>query len=516
MASTESRHLISCPNCGVKFAVASSLAGRRARCNACDTAFVVPALVKSTEVRPQPGRIASSPAASSTALVGFECRVCNTRLYGRVDHVGKKVKCPDCGAGTPIPEPEKPKPKNIPAALEGEQYELWDVDDQPLPSALMAAQPKYIAFQCSTCASLLHASYSQVGQQITCPDCGAKHTVPAAPKNTAKPSVLAPDRETPMLDPAAAPGERPHVVPHTLGLTLAEQEHEAEYKRALEKSERTGKPMDIDAKGRSIMPRWPLLTGVLPFLFSGGIPVACLGLSIGFYAAALVVVNGIELAMAGDMAAIAGMCFFAVGSVMTMLCTAACYSMLLQIIMESSEGNRRIVAWPGFMDWFGSLLYFFPAVMLSAVPGFAISHIPPLDSDAGYGAISIAASLCLFLPILVLSQLDFDSPWGVLSVRLLSSLPRCPFSWAFFYLESATLVAICGAATYSLLSGGARSVLWLMPIYVATAILWARLLGRLAWRLSETMVDEDSAGNDRRRPVGPKNYNPPRGRVSAN
>ena len=50
-----------------------------------------------------------------------------------------------------IPEPPKPKTKNIPAAMEGEQYELWDVDEQPLPSEMVAAQPRYINITCRRC-----------------------------------------------------------------------------------------------------------------------------------------------------------------------------------------------------------------------------------------------------------------------------------------------------------------------------------------------------------------------------
>ena len=50
---------------------------------------------------------------------------------------------------------------------------------------------------------------------------------------------------------------------------------------ALEKSRRTGKPMEIDVRGRPIMPRWPLLTGILPFLFSSGVPVRWLAISVG-------------------------------------------------------------------------------------------------------------------------------------------------------------------------------------------------------------------------------------------
>jgi hypothetical protein len=37
------------------------------------------------------------------------------------------------------------------------------------------------------------------------------------------------------------------------------------------------------------------------------------------------------------------------------------------------------------------------------------------------------------------------------------------------------------------------ATLWLVPLYVAAMILFARLLGRLAWRLAEAMpIEEES------------------------
>ena len=79
-------------------------------------------------------------------------------MYGRLDQVGKKLKCGDCGRLNVVPPPPPPKKPNIPAALEGEQYELWDADEQPLPSELVAHQPKYIAVTCRKCATLMYAT----------------------------------------------------------------------------------------------------------------------------------------------------------------------------------------------------------------------------------------------------------------------------------------------------------------------------------------------------------------------
>jgi hypothetical protein len=91
----------------------------------------------------------------------------------------------------------------------------------------------------------------------------------------------------------------------------------------------------------------------------------------------------------------------------------------------------------------------------------------------------------------MLSQLDINSAAGIVSGRILASTKRCPFSWMFFYLENAILAAICGAATYGVAMNDPSAALWLVPLYVAAMIVFARLLGRLAWRLAEAMPLEE-------------------------
>jgi DNA-directed RNA polymerase subunit RPC12/RpoP len=508
MAATEPSIVIACPSCSARFAVPTSLAGRRARCAACESPFIVPAPPKSASAPSAPSHKSEDPAVEAPQHIGFECHLCGTRMYAPPRFVGKKVECPDCGAKTRIPPPPEPKRKNIPPALEGEQYELWDADDQPLPSDILAAQPKYISFQCRVCATLMHVNELQVGQQIACPDCKTKQPVPPKPKIHEQRSVLAPDNLTPRLDPAAAPGERPAFVSSGYRM-MHEDRAEKEYAAALEKSQRTGKPMEIDVHGRPILPKWPLLSGILPFLFTSGVLVRWLGISVALGAAGWVLLNGLAMAMTGGFGAIAGMCFFAIGCVFTMLAASAAAGALLQIITESAVGNREIENWPSLLDWFGSLLFLGVSGIMSAVPGSAVSLIPPLHSNPSWSALAIGIGIAICWPVMILSQLHINSIWGIVSPRILGSLVQCPFSWALFFLETFALLAICGAAIIFIAGNNAMATLWLMPLFVAVMIILARLLGRLAWMLSEKISLNDPEIDDSSRPAM-KNYNPPR------
>ena len=48
-------------------------------------------------------------------------------------------------------------------------------------------------------------------------------------------------------------------------LSIAEERQEAEYAAAAQKSQRTGRRMALDTRGRPVLPPYPLLTGVVEF-----------------------------------------------------------------------------------------------------------------------------------------------------------------------------------------------------------------------------------------------------------
>jgi DNA-directed RNA polymerase subunit RPC12/RpoP len=466
-----------CPSCKAQYDFPESMAGKHGKCAKCGAAFTVPAAASKTSPKP--------PADDSPPYIGVDCHLCGTRFYGGPDQVGKMLKCPDCGARTVLPPPPKPKRQNMPAALEGEQYELWEPDVKS--SEVVAHLPKYIAVTCNRCGTIMYATERQVGRTIDCPDCGRSEAVhrPAAPKK--KQSPLASDAETPILDPNAAPGERPSAISPDQRRRIYEEERDSEYGRALEKARRTGKPMEVDVRGRPILPRWPLFTGVVPFMFSPGIPVRIIGLALGFFSAVYVLILGITMAASGGFGAVGGMLLFALGSGLTMIVASIAFSCFLTVVAESSEGVKQIHDWPGLLDWFGSFFTFVVAAIMSAFPGWAISQLLPRDELAL--ALVVAGSILLSFPVIVLSQLDVGSIWGVLSPRVVKSLLRCPFSWMTFLLETAAIAAAWIAGTELTARMGFNPLIPAALLGTIGMFLYARLLGRLAWRLAEVMPE---------------------------
>jgi hypothetical protein len=245
--------------------------------------------------------------------------------------------------------------------------------------------------------------------------------------------------------------------------------------------------MEVDVRGRPILPRWPLFTGVLPFLFTPGVPIRWLGISAGLATTLSIVLMGLATAAAGGMGAVAGMCLFAVGCVLTMVVVSIAFSMFIAIVAESSEGAKEVHNWPPFLDWFGDFFVFAVAAVMSGFPGWAICYLLPLDPLIETAI--FAASIVICFPIAVLSQLDIGSMWGILSPKVLKSLVRCPFSWLTFFLLTGVLAFVCIGATYLAAQLQIGLVLIAAPLGTAAFILYGRLLGRLAWRLAETMSE---------------------------
>lgn len=427
----------------------------------------------------------------SPQYIGVDCRVCGTRLYGLPEHVGKRLKCPDCGAATVLPTPPKVSPKKPPSALEGEQYEVWGVDEQPLPSELAAGQPKYMAVKCRLCDTPMHATEAQVGRTLICPDCGTRNVVrpPRQPK-PAKPVV---DDETYEVDVTKDPGERPPVLVTPGRELLYEEEESAERGKAASAKPKKRPKARTDVRGRPIMPRFPLLTGVLPFIVSRGTPVRWLVLSLTFlpgawlFAYSLSSINqslGAGSVGGGGMGAIMGVCFMVLAVIAGVMWASAAASVCLTVVTESAEGHDQIQHWPpaNLMEWFPDLFYLLIALPVSGFPGWLIGRLA--TTDPTQQALWIVGSVWMYLPLALLSQLEVDSPWAVMSARLLGALLRRPFSWLLFYVESAVLAAACVAAAIGTAAVSPNLVLLLAPVYVAAGLLYSRLLGRLGWRIA--------------------------------
>jgi hypothetical protein len=166
---------------------------------------------------------------------------------------------------------------------------------------------------------------------------------------------------------------------------------------------------------------------------------------------------------------------------------AAFAAIVITIVVESSEGNDEVQQWPttNATDWAGEFFYLLFACFASPLPGWLIGRFVVDDPTAR--VLWFVGSMFVSLPVIILSQLDIGSAFAIASPRVIASFLRLPGTWLMFYVEIAMLMAVCVGVTIAAELLSPYLVALLVPLYIAAILLAARILGRLAWKLAESM-----------------------------
>ncbi|HLJ94325.1 MAG TPA: hypothetical protein VKU02_14155 [Gemmataceae bacterium] len=173
------------------------------------------------------------------------------------------------------------------------------------------------------------------------------------------------------------------------------------------------------------------------------------------------------------------------------------YSFLV-VLSNTAVGNDEVL-WPGepMQDWFFNAWYLAWVVAVWAVPtSLLIGFLgPPRPLIAVY----VGACLWLLFPIGLLSSLSAESRLAVLRPTILRQLFQYPGVTLGFYMSSGLVLALCGGLTYAAvfgigLQGLDQPLIW-MPLAAgfcaAGSLIYARLLGRLAWITSQARGEEE-------------------------
>jgi DNA-directed RNA polymerase subunit M/transcription elongation factor TFIIS len=411
---------------------------------------------------------------SQPSYVEFWCRACDTRLVANAADAGRKAKCVECGAINLVPKPKVVEKPREPAAMQGQQYGVWEVNKAPDPEQLRAAQAKLFPVYCRVCDTLMYAQPQHIGGKLKCPDCGALTSVKEPPKQPEKKSVLVPTGQEYQLDPQQV-------------LTAAAV---PEY---VERLKRQGKVAAEEqakrqAAERPPMPMFPTFVGVWPMLFRDPVIAWWGALSLGGTAVAWLLVNSVVGATGGGATQIfALMCriFGVIGFVLWYGPTAA---ILCAILADSSDGLKKLHSEPSmfFVNCFPEMAHVFFPFSLSLAPGFALIKFAPLQTWAAVAALSW---LVLF-PVLLLSTFQQNTPMGIFAPRIWGSLILRPIHWLVFYGQAAIIAAVTGLSIMQIGTAAPEWILATVPVVLAGLFVYCRILGRFAWWLSESLPVE--------------------------
>src|SRR6266849_2413823 len=120
----------SCPHCRKGIRVKHELAGKKAKCPACQQVLTIPTVARSTSPTPakstnesdleaqalaalaEQSKSPSSPAPASTKTIDFQCSFCDEKISLSADLAGKRAPCPECRRIIKVPLLEKSGPKD--------------------------------------------------------------------------------------------------------------------------------------------------------------------------------------------------------------------------------------------------------------------------------------------------------------------------------------------------------------------------------------------------------------------
>jgi len=168
----------------------------------------------------------------------------------------------------------------------------------------------------------------------------------------------------------------------------------------------------------------------------------------------------------------------------TLMTLAYAFTACLKVIEETSHGLDSVECEPdlNWKEWSYSFAYVAFLVMQAGAVGMAVK-LATLSEPWW----PMAAVTWVLLPWVLLGSLAANGAWLPLAVgEVARTFPALWGQWALFYLQITPIALVWVVLTV----GGLRLGPWLMPLYSAPILgagllIYARLVGRLAWCIAE-------------------------------
>jgi DNA-directed RNA polymerase subunit RPC12/RpoP len=395
-------------------------------------------------------RSESAPAPKTCQEFGIECVLCGSRVYATLDQVGEQVKCPDCHSKVLVKPPKTPI----------ESAPVYESDDGD--------------FKLSEPVEIPESAYLRR-------------------------EVVRPDRDDGGADTGRADGtaRRKTARERRPGDAMRDQARDTLTKAQAE--------LDEEERAKPKLPDQPFKTGVISFIFDAAAMLRLVLVTLAGHTAVASLVLAFIWQDAGPVQQFGAIFLFVVFTVLGLASAFIASACCAAIIQETANGCDKLEQWPGMSisDWMMDSLYVFNSLFASVALGIlpcllvATTEITTLA-----GAVT---GIALF-PVFVLSAMEEGSPLGFASRPMWRSLQTASQLWLKFYLLSVALAFGGLLATYLLavsltVTGGFLIGAFFSAILVAIGMVYCRLLGRLAWCLSEQTAEDDDGASARGKTV---------------
>jgi hypothetical protein len=421
------------------------------------------------------------------------CPTCREPLDVELAPVPQKVQCTFCHGVVPVPSSEQAEHRlELQRPPKGAVVEEYPIVGAPVELPYAATTPvrskpgapksgvdpngAMVVVTCPTCHERMRTTPAGHARKVRCLYCAAPVTVPArgAIANwSVKP--VQPERAEKLGEYGIG------AIPEPPKLRTNLMDRLAEF--------RTEKPISP--------PRWTFFSGVFSFPWRPETFFRWGGMTLGFTSliliAGFVAGGGAGTGVAGT--GVAGIGVVALGffilpaiwiAIFTLAYSANC---LLCVIESTAHGIDRIESWPegGWKEWAPKLLY---VSWVAAVPILVAACIARAAEFGGvpFWPVMLGALLLMY-PVALLSALEANSVWVPLTWPIFRSLFCLCWGWFLFYVLTGLLAAtVLTVLYYGLSRFDVVAVMPVGPLLAASILIYARLLGRLAWKIGRKLT----------------------------
>lgn len=336
--------------------------------------------------------------------------------------------------------------------------------------------PKYIHANCRVCGTRVTPKAKNAGRRLKCPDC---HTLIQLP-------TMEQYLEIRRLQQLKEPRQPDPAEPYTMREQVERTEATVTVFRELARIRREEAPpppastffsnvFDFPWKTADALIRWGLL-------------------AIGFTVSGLFLALNMELLAAYGFLGMLGVGFLLLAQIGITVWTCACAaSLIMSILQDTAVGMDAVESWPdgGWRDWMTDLM---TIGYLFLVSGF-VSLLPArlLEPLIGFQSPLVLAVHTILFPVTLLCGLDAESLWLPWSDTVIRSLKKIPKDWLVFYGLTLLMAGVGGGFLLAcLIKSYWLCGFMLGPVLASEVFIVARLLGRLAWRIGETALDDEN------------------------
>jgi hypothetical protein len=350
---------------------------------------------------------------------------------------------------------------------------------------------------CPSCGNRLRLLPEQIGTTIICPKCNATFAVGRPPAAEAA-------REGDAYEPEI-PLKRSSIVPEDeLGDAARQSAKSPQYdadwstEDHLEREPLHVRPLGLEpdyleiAKAKGLMrstdpeskpPKWTFFSGVFLFPWQGPNLARWAIMACALSAAGLIAIAALDflgfLSRGVSGTSLMGIPLVLVG--VFLLLTSLSYTSVcfLAAVQDTADGHDRVQedTMPELNQWFFTLGGMVLLWMAAGAIGYPFTFIEEIGPPA------ILVSSVFLFPILVLSAMECDSFILPFSPPILRSLLRFWRGWMIFYLMTTLLLAGCLVLMDAAIPRAPYATAAAIgPILATISLVYARLLGRVAWK----------------------------------